>query len=169
MKTLWAPWRLQHVQGTEPSYEGCLFEPQTDNSFDRELLMLYRDKSCIVLLNRFPYSNGHLLIAPLSHVDCLTKLDNHELSDLMLMIKECTSIANKTLQPDGLNIGINIGQIAGAGIADHIHFHLVPRWQDDHNFITVISEIRSIPEHINQTFDRMLPHFEELHTRKNSC
>ena len=162
MKTLWAPWRLEHVQGKGPAVDGCLFEPPTDNTFSRKFLMLFRDNSCIVLLNRFPYSNGHLLVAPISHVDCLTKLDNHQLNKLMTMIKECTTILNKLLQPDGINIGANIGQSAGAGVADHLHFHLVPRWQGDHNFMAVISEVRSIPEHIDTTFDRMLPYFQNL-------
>ncbi len=169
MKNLWSPWRLEHVQGKGPIIDGCLFQPATDKQFDRHSLMLFRDTHSIVLLNRFPYNNGHLLIAPISHVPCLTKLDNHELHELMQLVKECTSIVNKLLQPDGINIGANIGQSAGAGIEDHLHFHLVPRWQDDHNFMTVISEIRSIPEHINTTFDRMLPSFQNLyHTKKNA-
>lgn len=162
MKTLWAPWRLEHVQGKGAISDGCLFEPQTDKRFDRKLLMLFRDDSCIVLLNRYPYSNGHLLIAPASHVDCLTKLNNDQANKLMRMLQECTKIVTHLLKPDGVNIGANIGHSAGAGIAEHLHFHMVPRWQGDHNFMAVISEVRSIPEHIDATFDRMLPYFMEL-------
>ncbi len=162
MKTLWAPWRMEHVLGKAAKVPGCLFEPPGTDSFDKETLLLYRDAQSIVLLNRFPYSNGHLPIAPIDHIACITELSPSGQTALMEMISKATQILRDHLQPDGLNVGCNIGKVAGAGIADHLHFHIVPRWEDDHNFMTVLADIRSIPEHLLTTFDKLLPPFQEL-------
>lgn len=162
MKNLWTPWRLEHVLGTAPRQKNCLFEPLGKNSHDKEQLLLYRDKVSIVLLNRFPYTNGHLLVAPIRHVADFTELNEHEIAQLMLMIKHSSNILKHHLNFDGINIGCNIGEAAGAGIADHLHFHLVPRWNGDHNYMTVLAEVRTIPEHIENTFDRLLPDFIDL-------
>lgn len=162
MKNLWTPWRMEHVTGQGQPMPSCLFDPPGEAPYDKDLLLLHRDALTIVLLNRFPYSNGHLLVAPRRHVPCLTDLTPRECTALMLMLQQSTAILNARLAPHGLNIGCNIGTVAGAGIADHLHFHLVPRWQGDHNFMTVISEIRTIPEHIDLTFDRLLPDFLSL-------
>jgi ATP adenylyltransferase len=162
MKTLWTPWRIEHVTGDAERPKGCLFEPEGNEPADRKGLLLYRDRLTLVLLNRFPYANGHLLVAPQRHVPCLTALREDERNALMATVQAATDILRKHLSPDGFNIGCNIGSTAGAGIADHLHFHIVPRWDGDHNFISVISEIRTIPEHINTTFDRLLPDFQKL-------
>ena len=164
MKTLWTPWRMDHVTGKIPREDECLFEPETRYSHDKTSLLLTRTKATIVLLNRFPYANGHLLVAPVRHVACITELNFSENSQLMEMIKQSAIILKKNLTPDGLNIGCNIGATAGAGIADHLHFHLVPRWDGDHNFMTVLGDIRTIPEHIEATFDRLLPDFLKINT-----
>lgn len=166
MKTLWTPWRIEHVRGDGRKLEHCLFEPKGEGSFDKKQLLLYRDLDTVVLLNRFPYTNGHLLVAPACHIACLTELKKRQHNTLMAMIKSATKILRKHLSPDGFNIGCNLGDIAGAGIADHLHFHIVPRWKGDHNFMTVISEIRTIPEHINNTFDRLQPDFQKLLNKK---
>ena len=165
MKTLWTPWRIEHVLGNVPKPDGCLFEPKTDKTASKKLLLLYRDRYSVVLLNRFPYTNGHLLVAPVRHLCCITELSNIENSALMEMVKAATAILKNQLKPDGFNIGCNIGATAGAGIADHLHYHIVPRWTGDHNFISVISEIRTIPEHIDATFDKLLPDFLDLHKK----
>ncbi len=162
MKTLMAPWRMEHVEGKAAKVAGCLFEPAGTASFDKDLLLLYRDKQSVVLLNRFPYTNGHLLIAPIRHIGCITALNISEQTALMGMVSKATQILRKQLQPDGFNVGCNLGKVAGAGIADHLHFHIVPRWEDDHNFMTVLAEVRTIPEHLLTTFDKLLPHFQEL-------
>ncbi len=167
MKTLWTPWRIEHVLGKAPKVEGCLFEPPGNAAHDKAALLLYRDRQVVILLNRFPYANGHLLIAPKRHVDCLTQLDEEEAPALMNMIQECTQILMHHFSPDGINIGCNLGAAAGAGIADHLHFHLVPRWDGDHNFMTVLGEVRTIPEHIQATFAKLLPDFIDLHTLRN--
>jgi ATP adenylyltransferase len=162
MKTLWTPWRIEHVLGNVPKTTECIFEPKGNAFADKNQLLLYRDDLVIVLLNRYPYSNGHLLIAPIRHVPDITDLSPRESDALMEMIKKATALLMKHLTPDGFNIGCNIGLIAGAGIADHLHFHIVPRWNGDHNFITVLADIRTIPEHIEITFDRLSPDFLSL-------
>lgn len=164
MKTLWTPWRIEHVLGNAPKPNGCIFEPIGDDRHDKKQLLLYRDAMVVILLNRYPYSNGHLLIAPLRHVPCITDLLPQEIAAVMDLVQKSTYILRKHLNPDGFNIGCNIGAIAGAGISDHLHFHVVPRWSGDHNFISVIADIRTIPEHIEATFDRLLTDFLLLKT-----
>lgn len=153
---------MDHVLGKAPKDEGCLFEPPGKSRSSRNRLLLYRDLYTVVLLNRFPYANGHLLVAPVRHVSCITELAPEESGALMTMVQHATAIQKKVLCPDGINIGCNIGKVAGAGIADHLHLHLVPRWDGDHNFITVTADIRTIPEHIETTFDNLLPYFNAL-------
>jgi ATP adenylyltransferase len=162
MKTLWTPWRMEHVEGKAAKVSGCLFEPEGTSSFDKEALLLLRDKHTVVLLNRYPYTNGHLLVAPIRHIACITALDATEQAALMAMVVKATQILRDHLQPDGLNVGCNLGLVAGAGIADHLHFHIVPRWEGDHNFMTILADVRAIPEHLLTTFDKLLPPFQEL-------
>ncbi|NOQ45505.1 MAG: HIT domain-containing protein [Desulfobulbaceae bacterium] len=162
MKTLWTPWRMEHVQATAEKIKGCLFEPPGHARHSKKNLLLFRDDATVVLLNRFPYANGHLLVAPLRHAADITDLNMQENNALMEMLKNCCTILRTHLRPDGLNIGLNLGKVAGAGIADHLHFHIVPRWEDDHNFMTVLADIRTIPQHIEQTFDLLLPDFKKL-------
>ena len=166
MKSIMAPWRMEHVEGKAPKVSGCLFEPPGNSSSDKELLMLYRDANSIILLNRFPYTNGHLLVAPIRHIACITELTASEQTSLMSSISDSTQIVRNCLHPDGLNVGCNLGSVAGAGIADHLHFHIVPRWEGDHNFMTVLADVRSIPEHLLTTFDKLLPPFQKLLRKK---
>ncbi len=166
MKTHWTPWRIEHVRGLIRSYDGCLFEPPGDSGYDEDHLLLYRDRDILVLMNRYPYANGHLLVAPVRHISSLIELTTAENLAIMEMLQFCATILDSHFSPDGLNIGCNIGEAAGAGIADHLHFHIVPRWEGDHNFITVLADIRTIPEHINATFKRLLPDFIRLHSTK---
>ena len=162
MKTLWTPWRMEHVTGKANKPEGCLFEPPGTQSSNKELLLLYRDELILVLLNRFPYANGHLLVAPVRHVADITALSKDENQALMTMIQHCSKILRENFEPHGFNIGLNIGKTAGAGIDDHLHFHIVPRWDGDHNYMTVTADIRTIPQHIEHTFDQLLPAFQAL-------
>ncbi len=159
MKALWTPWRMEHVLGKAPRVAGCLFEPPGEGMSDKAHLLLFRDQWTVVLLNRFPYANGHLLLAPRRHLSDLGDLAPDEQLRLMHMLAHCTAILRRHLQPQGVNIGLNLGRAAGAGIEDHLHFHLVPRWEGDHNFMTVCAEIRTIPQHIERTFDLLLPDF----------
>ena len=162
MKTLWAPWRMEHVCGQAPAVTGCLFDPPGISSYDADHLLLYRDQKVLVLLNRYPYANGHLLVAPVRHISSFSALQSADNLALMEMLQTCASILQKHFSPDGLNIGCNIGSAAGAGITDHIHFHIVPRWEGDHNFMTILADIRTIPEHISATYQRLLPDFLNL-------
>ncbi len=153
---------MEHVLGLTDKPEGCLFEPPGDQAQNKKNLLLYRDSRLVVLLNRFPYANGHLLVAPRRHLADITELNNSENKVLMAMLSDCAAILRRRLHPDGLNIGLNLGKVAGAGIADHLHFHIVPRWRDDHNFMTACAEIRTIPQHIEITFDLLGPDFKQM-------
>lgn len=165
MKTLWTPWRMEHVLGKAPALSGCLFEPPGTASQDLAHLLLYRDNLTVVLLNRYPYANGHLLVAPRRHLADLTELTAEENSRIMAMLNSCCTLLRRHLQTHGINIGLNLGTAAGAGIADHLHFHVVPRWQGDHNFMTVCAEVRTIPQHIENTFAQLAPDFLSLCTQ----
>ncbi len=153
---------MEHVLGLVDKPEGCLFEPPGTHAQDKQHLLLYRNRLLVVLLNRFPYANGHLLVAPRRHLADITELNSSENRELMAMLSDCSAILRRRLHPDGLNIGLNLGKVAGAGIADHLHFHIVPRWQDDHNFMTACAEIRTIPQHIETTFDLLSQDFKQL-------
>lgn len=159
MKPLWTPWRMEHVLGKEPRSKNCIFEPTGHAPSDKSQLLLYRGAQVVILLNRYPYSNGHLLVAPVRHIASLTDLSEPECGALLSAVQKSTSLLQKHLNPDGFNIGCNIGTTAGAGIADHLHFHIVPRWDGDHNFICVLADTRTIPEHIDATFDRLAADF----------
>ena len=161
MKTLWTPWRMEHVKNDTPE-EGCIFCSKLPAKHNKEQLVLFNDTHTIILLNRFPYANGHLLVAPRKHTDCISTLNESEGQSLFKKVQQSTSILKTTLECHGINIGLNIGEDAGAGIADHVHFHLVPRWRGDHNFMTVLNDVRTIPEHIENTYDALLPHFMSL-------
>jgi ATP adenylyltransferase len=157
---------MEHVLGQAEKVKGCLFEPPGKSTFDPKYLLLFRDRLVVVLLNRFPYANGHLLVAPTRHIADITDLSSRENQAVMAMLQHCSVILRNQLQPDGLNIGLNLGAVAGAGIADHLHFHLVPRWQGDHNFMTVTADIRTIPQHISHTYQQLLPDFQQLPTNE---
>lgn len=159
MENLWAPWRIEYILGKREKY--CIFCPDGDGHSDEERLILKRSASSVVLMNKYPYNNGHLLVAPWRHVARLDQLDPNEMLDLMKWVTRCTMVLEKVMRPNGFNIGLNMGAAAGAGVEDHLHFHVVPRWHGDTNFMTVFSEVRSIPEHLTQTYSKLLPLFSE--------
>ncbi|MDR3631188.1 MAG: HIT domain-containing protein [Desulfocapsaceae bacterium] len=156
------------MRGETPARDGCLFEPPGTSTSDEDSLLLYRDTHRLVLLNRYPYAHGHLLVAPARHIDSITLLQPAEGLALMEMLQTCTIILQKHFSPEGFNIGCNIGKSAGAGIAEHLHFHIVPRWNGDHNFMAVLADIKTIPEHLSATYNRLLPDFLTL-THFNSA
>ncbi len=161
-RNLWTPWRMEHVLGQAEKVKGCLFEPPGNESFSPDSLLLLRNRLTVVLLNRFPYANGHLLIAPRRHLADISELSAEENQAIMTMLGQSSTILRDHLHPDGLNIGLNLGEVAGAGISDHLHFHIVPRWQGDHNFMTVTADIRTIPQHISHTYQQLLADFQQL-------
>jgi ATP adenylyltransferase len=159
MKVVWAPWRMEYV-GSDQAREGCIFCPGDDRTQDEKKLILYRGEWSIVLMNRFPYTNGHLLIAPLRHISSFDSLSPDEKLDLLNMVERSVSVLKEVMDPAGFNIGMNLGRVAGAGVEDHMHFHIVPRWSGDTNYMTVLGEVRIIPEHIQATYEKLLPFFK---------
>ncbi len=158
MKSIWAPWRIEYVLGPKP--DECVFCLPEYTSEDKERLVLKRGRNCFVIMNKFPYSPGHLMVTPYRHVQCLTELGAEENRDLMDWIQKCTEILKKVFTPDALNVGLNIGKAAGAGIREHLHFHIVPRWEGDHSFMAVMDETMVIPEHLRQSYEKLAPRFE---------
>jgi ATP adenylyltransferase len=159
VRNLWAPWRIEYILGKKPP--GCIFCPDNQGRSDEQLLILYRGDPVMVMMNRFPYNNGHLLVFPRRHIASLDELTAGEDRDLMDWIKRSTRALQKMMHPDGFNIGLNLGREAGAGYEEHLHFHIVPRWRGDTNFMAAVAEIRSIPEHIQQSYSKLLPYFRK--------
>lgn len=157
MHNLWAPWRIEYILGKREPY--CIFCPEGDGLSDEERLILHRDRLVMVMMNKYPYNNGHLLVAPWRHLARLEELSEEEMKDLMKWVTICTTILQRVMRPQGFNVGLNLGAAAGAGVEDHLHFHVVPRWQGDTNFMTVFADVRSIPEHLQQTYEKLRPHF----------
>ncbi|NWF52254.1 MAG: HIT domain-containing protein [Nitrospirae bacterium] len=159
MKTLWAPWRMAYILSEKD--QGCIFceYPKQDSTKDRENLILFRSSNTFVVMNRYPYNNGHLMIAPYLHTPSLDELTDEALLDFMKVTKYAINVLKKVMMPEGFNIGINIGRIAGAGMESHIHLHMVPRWAGDTSFMTILEEVRVIPEHIMDTYDKLFSVF----------
>ena len=161
MKVLWAPWRMEYILSDQEGGD-CIFCPGQDRSQDEARLILHVGPLTMEVMNRFPYINGHLLVAPVRHLSDLEALSRDEMLDLLKMVREATGVLKKAMNPEGFNVGLNLGKVAGAGMEEHLHFHIVPRWNGDTNFMTVFGEVRVIPEHIEETYGRLLPHFKEL-------
>ena len=154
MKTLWAGWRSKYV-GSEPKKEGCIFCDFPKEAKDRENHILFRGASAYMIMNKFPYSNGHLMVIPYRHLSDFTLLDREEADEIMLLAKYAVLALKASYNPHGFNIGWNIGAAAGAGIADHMHMHIVPRWQGDTNFMPVLGEVKVIPEDLEDSYNRI--------------
>jgi ATP adenylyltransferase len=159
METLWAPWRMEYILGKREPY--CIFCPEGDGHTDEERLILHRGRLVMVMMNKFPYNNGHLLIAPWRHVAGLDELEVDEMTHTMQWLQITIRIIKQIMHPDGFNVGLNLGNAAGAGVEAHLHVHVVPRWQGDTNFLTVFGDVRSIPEHLKQTYEKLLPYFKK--------
>ncbi|MBI3265004.1 MAG: HIT domain-containing protein [Acidobacteria bacterium] len=160
MERLWSPWRLAYVSGSGSQPPGCIF-CQAREATDHELVV-FRGSAAYVILNLFPYNNGHLMIVPNRHVANLSDASAGELAELIEMTRSAEAALREAYKPDGLNVGINLGRSAGAGIVDHLHIHVVPRWAADTNFVTVVGDTRVLPEQLGTTRDRLRPIFERL-------
>jgi ATP adenylyltransferase len=160
MHVLWAPWRMEYILNNTKA-DGCIFCPWEKETL-AERSILFRGKHCLVMMNKYPYINGHLLVAPLRHVSALDQLEETEKAVLLTMVSHSVAILKKTMNAEGFNVGLNLGKVAGAGVEDHLHFHIVPRWNGDTNFMTVFGDVRVIPEHMEQTYQRLLPFFHEV-------
>jgi ATP adenylyltransferase len=157
MKTLWAPWRMDYILGEKE--KECIFCVALSEPGN---LTLYKGVLSMVMMNKYPYINGHLLVAPKRHISSLDELTMEEMGDLLKTVKESIGILKEVMRPDGFNVGLNLGVVAGAGVEQHLHFHVVPRWHGDTNAMTVFAEVRVIPEHLEATYHNLKPHFDRL-------
>ncbi|MFC1668369.1 HIT domain-containing protein [Chlamydiota bacterium] len=151
MEKLWAPWRMKYILDEEK--EDCIFCNKAKKENEKREFVLERAKENFVLLNIYPYNNGHLMIAPFRHVPSLDEMTDAELCESILLTKKWVKLVKKVLQPNGFNIGLNLGAVAGAGVKDHVHLHIVPRWQGDTNFMPVISDTKIIPQALDELYD----------------
>ena len=157
MEQIWAPWRIQYIQMEKP--EDCILCQKPKQDGDAENYILYRGSANFVILNSYPYNPGHLMVAPYRHVAVLDELTSDELGEHFEIVCRCTKLLREVFNPQGFNLGINLGKVAGAGIDDHIHTHIVPRWQGDTNFMPVIAEARVIPEALAETYAKLKGRF----------
>lgn len=165
MDKLWAPWRYNYVQDLEKPVEGCIFctKPSMDPSNDRENMILMRGTACFVIMNKYPYNNGHLMVVPYCHTCEIDTLDNATALELWSLVVKCRKVLLETLHPDGFNIGMNLGRVAGAGIDQHVHMHIVPRWNGDTNFMSVVCDTKVISQSICDGYDCLAPRFQDNH------
>jgi ATP adenylyltransferase len=162
MFRLWSPWRLAYVTGTSTS-SGCIFcDAASAGDPERESLVLVRGRLAYVILNLYPYNSGHVMVVPNRHVATLSELDGAELGELMLLVQRAERALSDVYTPQGLNVGINIGKAAGAGMADHLHVHVVPRWSGDTNFMSTVGDVRVLPEEVPVSATRLRAAFEKL-------
>lgn len=157
MKTMWAPWRIEYILGSKE--EGCIFCKAMEDGND---LTLYRGRTTMVVMNKFPYINGHLLVAPVRHVSTLHELDQAEMGALLKTVEQSIGVLKEAMKPEGFNVGLNLGKVAGAGVEEHLHFHIVPRWSGDTNALAVMAEVRVIPQHLLETCRLLRPHFDRI-------
>jgi ATP adenylyltransferase len=154
MENLHAPWRIEYILSPKKSDEGNVFTKIAQSSDDVENLVICREKTCFAVLNRYPYTGGHVLVIPYKQVPDFDGLTEQELLDLMLLTRRCQAAMKKTIKPDGFNIGVNLGKVAGAGILEHVHLHIVPRWNGDTNFMPVVASTTVVPEALKEIAER---------------
>ena len=159
MNRLWAPWRMTYVGGSSAP-AGCIFCDLPRAANDRENLILGRTASTFAILNRYPYSNGHLMVVPARHVSSVQDLNSAEFAELGESLRKAVRLVEKSYAPQGFNLGMNLGRVAGAGIADHLHWHAVPRWNGDTNFMPVLGDVKVMIEHLYASWDRLRPLFD---------
>jgi ATP adenylyltransferase len=153
VKRLWAPWRVEYI--TAAKVPGCVFCDAPSAGDDRAALILYRDPSGYLILNRYPYNSGHLMAVSFRHVARLEQLTGEEMQSLMALSGLAVRVLERAMRPEGFNVGMNLGRAAGAGIEDHLHVHVVPRWAGDTNFMPVLGDVKVLPEDLQATYDRL--------------
>jgi len=153
MEQIWAPWRIQYIQMEKP--EGCILCDKPGQNNDAQNYILYRGSKNFVIMNAYPYNPGHLMVAPYRHVASLDELTDDELREHFSIVSRSVRLLRQVFAPGGFNIGVNIGKVAGAGIDEHVHTHIVPRWQGDTNFMTVIADIRTVPEALADSYRKL--------------
>jgi len=155
LEHLWSPWRIQYI--LQKRTKGCVFCKAfaADPSKDKEYLILHRGTYSAVVMNMFPYNNGHLMVIPYSHQETLEGLPLEAMTEVMTLMNKCISVLRTSMNAEGFNIGINLGKVAGAGIGDHVHVHILPRWTGDTNFITTLGGTRCIPESLQDSYEKI--------------
>jgi ATP adenylyltransferase len=160
MDRLWSPWRLEYIAGGKPK-TGCIFCEATRET-ESSSLIVFKGDTCYVILNLYPYNNGHVMVVPYRHLATFGDLSIEELTEIGVLIQRAEAALFEAYQPHGFNIGVNLGKPAGAGVLEHLHVHIVPRWNGDTNFMTVVGDMRVLPENIGASAERLRPIFERL-------
>ncbi len=171
MERLYAPWRMAYIdQPQKPTVNatGCVFCDKAASTDDVANLIVHRGKSCFVLLNLFPYNNGHLMVVPYLHTAHLTDLDDAASLELLLLARQAQAALDRAMHPEGYNLGMNLGTAAGAGIADHLHLHIVPRWNGDTNFMPILADVKVLPDALENTCRKLRQAWEEIREKKGS-
>jgi ATP adenylyltransferase len=150
MESLHAPWRIEYILAPKPKLDTSLFTRIAQSSDDEGNYVIARDRTCFALLNKYPYNGGHLMVVPYKEVADMNGLTEEELADLWKLVRRCTNALTQLMKPDGFNIGINLGRVAGAGIVEHLHIHVVPRWNGDTNFMPVLASTRVLPQALSE-------------------
>lgn len=161
-ENLWAPWRIDYIKGAAAKEKGCIFCNRLREDKDRENLILMRGERSFIIMNRYPYNNGHLMVTPNRHVGDISMLDMEEVQEMFSLVMVSTDAIKSSMNPSGFNIGMNLGRVAGAGVDDHIHVHVVPRWDGDTNFMPVLGEVKVISEHIFSTYDTLRDEIDKI-------
>jgi ATP adenylyltransferase len=159
MRRIFAPWRYKYV--SDPEAEGCIFCNAISADDDRKSGVLFRGKFAFVIINKYPYNNGHVMVAPYRHTGNFGELSKEELLEMSTLIQKWQEVLRKAMKPEGFNIGMNLGRIAGAGFEEHLHYHLVPRWGGDTNFMPVIGQTKVVPMSIDDAYDLLLNVYKE--------
>jgi ATP adenylyltransferase len=158
MDKLWAPWRMEYILQEKP--EGCIFCDKPKENRDRENLILYRGIHSFVIMNFYPYNNGHLMVVPYRHTADLAGLSMQERVEMMELLGRCTTILTTAMNSQGFNVGMNLGRVAGAGVDDHLHFHLVPRWNGDTNFMPVTGHTKVLSQGLMESWEELRRYFD---------
>ena len=152
-KALWAPWRMELLNGEKPT--GCVFCELPKAGCDRKNLIVHRGERCFVVLNKYPYNNGHLMVVPSRHLPDLSALTPEESQEIFALMQKSVDVLKRAYGPEGYNLGMNLGAAAGAGVRDHVHMHIVPRWNGDTNFMPVLAEVKSMPQHLDASYTQL--------------
>ena len=160
MKRLWSPWRMKYIENHEKE-EGCIFCNALAKTDDKENLIIKRGEKAFVIVNLYPYTSGHIMVAPMEHQPSLEFLDPGTRAEMMELVSQSMVVLKKIYKPQAFNVGANIGEAAGAGVPDHVHLHIVPRWNGDTNFMSTLGETRVLPESLSETYQRIRETFQK--------
>jgi len=161
MDKLWAPWRIEYIESVD-KIEGCFLCEYIKQDDDKKNLVLYRGKEAYVIMNKYPYNSGHLMVVPYEHTADINSLSGSCRDEMLCLTGKCMDVLTEAIESQGFNCGMNFGRIAGAGIKDHVHMHVVPRWSGDVNFFPVLGDTKCLPEYLEKTYERLESSFKKL-------